>query len=118
MGMMFETWIVNDPDKLKEHDEICREWILEYAHSYLGKSAIPHKLYSHSDNPLARAMSVEYETRGEMDGVIKKLFADDKFMEYHEKWNKFVDEAPRRVFWDELYSDDMRVSYLKAKQDS
>lgn len=115
--MMFETWNVNDPDKLKEHDEICREWILEYAHACLGKSAIPHKLYRHPDNPLARAMRVEYETRAEMDQVIKKLFADDKFMEYHEKWNKFVDELPKRVFWDELYSDDMKTNYLKAKQD-
>ncbi len=118
MGMMFETWVVNDPDKLKEHDEICREWILEYVHSYLGKSAIPHKLYSQRDNPVGRAMSVEYETRAEMDEVIEKLFADDKFMEYHEKWNKFVDEPPRRVFWEEQYSDYMKTNYLKAKQDS
>ena len=116
--MMFETWVVNDPDKLKEHDEICREWILEYVHSYLGKSAIPHKLYSQRDNPVGRAMSAEYKTRAEMDKVIEKLFADDKFMEYHEKWNKFVDEPPRRVFWEEQYSDYMKTNYLKAKQDS
>jgi len=116
MGLFFETWEVNDPEKVEEHDALCREWILEWVHSHLGKSAVPHKLYSQADNSVGRALSVEVESKAEMDRLMETLFANEKFMEYYEKWEKFIDEPPKRVFWDELSPDIMKRSYSEAKQ--
>ena len=114
--LFFETWEKNDPAKCSEHDELCREWITVYVHKYLGEEAVPHKLYTRADSPQSRAMSIEVENREHMDEVMGKLFADEKFMEYYKKWEKYLDEPVDRGFWDELYQVEQRTSYLRAKQ--
>jgi hypothetical protein len=115
MGLFFEVWEVNDPAKCDEHDKICEEWILEYVHNYLGKSAIPHKLYVHWDKSTTRAMSVEYSTKEQMDEIMKTMFADEKFMEYYKKWEQYIDEPPKRYYFDELSPEVMMANYTKAK---
>ncbi len=114
--LFFETWEVSDPAKCDEHDELCREWIIEYAHAYLGEEAVPHKLYNRADSPQSRALSVEVENKEQMDKVMEKLFSDEKFMEYFKKWEEYVDDPPIRVFWDEQYSEEQNKHYKKAKK--
>ncbi|MHA2394258.1 MAG: hypothetical protein ACXAEX_20165 [Promethearchaeota archaeon] len=115
MGLFFEIWEVSDPAKVEEHDKLCEEWILEYVHTLLGESLIPHRLYSQDENPTVKAMSVEYSTKAEMDKVMKALFSDDKFKEYYEKWKKYLDKPHKRYFFDELSPEVMKQSYMKAK---
>jgi hypothetical protein len=114
--LFFETWEINDPSKSDEHDELCREWITHYVHAYLGEAAVPHKLYTTAYNPVARAMSVEVTDKEHMDKVMETLFADQKFMEYYKKWEKYLDKPVVRGFWNELNQEEQRTSYLKAKQ--
>ena len=115
MGLFFEIWEVNDPAKIDEHDRLCEEWILEYTHSFLGKSALPHRLYSQDNNSSIRAMSVEYPSRVDMEKKIETLFADKKFMDYYMKWEKYLDEPATRYYFDELSPEVMMVNYNKAK---
>jgi hypothetical protein len=115
MGLFFEVWEVNDPAKIDEHDKLCEEWILEYVHTFLGESALPHRLYSQDDNPSIKAMSVEYPSKADMEKMMETLFSDKKFMNYYKEWEKYLDEPAKRYFFDELSPNVMMANYSKAK---
>ena len=115
MGLFFEIWEVTDQNRIDEHDKLCEEWILGYVHTFLGESALPHRLYSQNDNPTIKAMSVEYPSRAEMEKMMETLFSDHKFMDYYKRWEQYLDEPAQRYFFDELSPDVMMANYNKAK---
>jgi len=85
LGVTVETWVVEDPNKLEEHDHFFMKWV-EYGVSTLGESAPSHRYFAQRDPVGGRVLLIIFKSDEDERKFEKLRVEDETFAKFREEW--------------------------------